>query len=925
MIKGYASPEEYLADMEVGAYWVPASGPSPAHFAYVGEHPGFEEVKWKEPLVGLAGVINWQIASRHAGLNRSGAYVTNWSKVPMSDDEKKKMSPEEEAAWTRLLHEEMYRVQPKVILALGGRAVEALLGPGYSLFWSNGIPFEIEGTNEGDRGGDRCELQVPFRPRSPTVVIPIINPAAGLHKSDLLQGTVQGYQAVRAWQRGELNARPAGRWEPSPQTLQWGGGLLEQLPVAIDTEGTKREPFCLTFSQSDSQAFIIYAAEGEKLAAFQAELDRIQQTVLLHNAPHDAAVCRELGIDVWRYNVVDTMVRAFNLQNLPRGLKPLTHRLLNIKMDDYEYVVKPWADREIARWRTQGYTLARAACEEVTQLTPKGKVKMSMGAPVVKLEGPELQLKLVKHVEREQNLSPQEEAWAENQLGERQPRLELKWVPKEIAEAYAGKDAAVTWAIAPLLEEEIKRAGLEEVARLDMDVLPLVDDMQSCGMHIDVERFTEVQGEFSVEKAEIHETILGLVECERGSRDDPKTQEEFNPGSSDQVARFCEFIYDRDQKLQLTKLTKSKTRVSTSDDCLKLVKDEHPFVNQILRYRMFDKYEGTYMRPLQKMITEVEYLKDVNGNSVSYRVFPQIRHTTVVSGRYSSGGTDADGDKTFNALAVPARTEEGLKVRSAFTAPPGRDLASWDLSQIELMIAAGLSKDRVMVDAFLAGLDLHSNLASKLFGVSYDSCNAKGSPGRRTHREPCKTIHYAMLYGASGGTIFDQLQVAGVTGFTRYDCENLLKETWKLYKGCAAWLDSAKVEVRQKGYVTDWLGRRRFLPGCQLMGDRWPIAGLRYEAERQAGNHRFQGGAAELLKRAMRVVWREVYPECKKRGIHFRLWLQIHDELMGEVQEGRFEEVNVMMQEVMSRDSWVIAPLTIKVEGKRGKNWGELK
>lgn len=863
---------------------------SPA-IAYVAEAPSFQEVRVGAPLVGPSGDINWQFAARYGGVYRNDNYVTNWSKIPLTKETKEKMPLDGMREWTSLLDEELAAVRPTTVVALGGYAVNALLGPGHSLFWSNGIPI--------DRGD--------------FVVIPVVHPAAGMHESTMLARTAQGYAGVRRYLAGEISARSWKQWAPDPVTVQWDpASMLRGQWLAVDTEGSKEDPYCITFAQEPGIAHIIYAHEKTKIREFKRQVEATRPTWVLHHSLHDAGVVRSItGINIWDYEVEDTMVEAYILQDIPRGLKDLTRKQLNINMEDYEDVVAPWAKIADDRWLAQAYTYAISDLSLDAVLTPKGKPRMSKGSPVMKWNGPEPQQAIRRHVEREQQLHPQELAWAETRVGKR-PGMELKWVPEEIAKAYAGKDAAVTIANRPVLRQRVRDEGLEEVYQTDHKVLPITEDMQNVGMHIDVDRFWEVLGDIGADRLDVEDTIRTLVHAELPGTIWTKTgnPDDFNPGSSDQVAEFCRLIYKRDGLLGIDKRTKSGLRDSTDDEVLDQLRDDHPFIGLELEYRELVKFESTYLLPLMPQIKET---------SDGYRVFVRLNATSVVSGRFSSGGRDAFGHKSINALAWPARTELGLKIRSPFTAPAGRVLGSWDLSQIELRLAAAFSGDPTLTQAFNEGLDPHSFLASKLFGVGY--AEADIGTGRLIYRKPAKNINYMLVYGGTWQKLFTMMKGA----MSREQCQEMFNDTWKIYKVLGEWLDEAGDEARRLGYVSDFSGRRRFLPGAQLDGDQWPVVGLRYEAERQGGNHKVQGGTSKILKDAMYAVWSEVYPEMKRRGIKFRLWLQIHDELMGELQEDAWEIVNPMMIEIMQRGSWLTSPIKIETTGKFGHCWADLK
>lgn len=469
---------DILALFRESGRWVPPTGHPRGRIAFVAEAPGKEEVRLGYPLVGPSGVINWQFAAIYGGLHQAGAYVTNWRKVPFSEREKKDITQEEVDAWTELLEKELAEVKPEVVIALGAYAVRALLGEGYSLFWSNGVAF-----NRGD-----------------FVVIPVVHPAAGMHKEAMLPMTAQGYSGTRRFFAGESPARNIGQWNAAPKTSSGVATFTYPsigIPMAVDTEGLAGNPYCITFSFQSDQAWIVYAGDKEELARWRAYVEKYRPTLILHNAVHDASVIRAMtGLNIWDFTVIDTMVLAFVLQDLPRGLKDLTKRELNIFMEEFEEVVRPYHEAAEAAWKNRGYIAAIDACREEVQYTPKtGKVRMKKGQPVIKRICPEIEGGIVRHLELRQNLAPQEVAWIEQRFGARPNIYDLRLAPKEVAEAYAGKDAAVTLGVSGPLKTRMTAEGLSDVASLDMSVLPMIEDFEQVGMHVDLERYWTVMGD----------------------------------------------------------------------------------------------------------------------------------------------------------------------------------------------------------------------------------------------------------------------------------------------------------------------------------------------------------------------------------------------------------------------------------------------
>lgn len=879
--------------------WVAGDGSPTAQLVYVAEAPGMHEIRAKRPLIGPSGEINWQFAQRYGHVVREGTwrtpmileggYVTNWHKTPFTDFDKKHITEDESRQWTELLEEELAAIAPRVVITLGGYATASLLGEGHSLFWANGIPFQR-------RQGD-------------FIVIPVVHPAAGMHDSDMLARTSAGYEGVREFLEGRVQPRLAGAWNASPPTRVLRRSDIATLPknvraVAIDTEGSPARPFCLTFSISPEEAFLIYADDKETLVAWVEWMEGVG-VIVLHNSIYDATVIRNMsGLNVWDWEVRDTMVAAFNLQNLPLGLKPLTMRELNIHMDEYEDVVRPWQEKADDEWREKGYAAALPLLALEQQFTPTGKPRMSKGQPVYKWAGPELQQNIRRHHERRQNISIAEEKWIEQTIGSPRPGMDLHLVPPADHIPYAGRDSAVTSAHELRLWPRIKAEGLEAVCDLDHAVLPMIEDMQNTGLHIDLEQYWGVLGDISIRKSEVTREIQEMVANEfPGHRWSTGDGEIFNPASGDQVAEFCRQVYMRDGRLGLTKLTKGGTRESVDDSVLSPLREDHPFIPLELEFKELDKYEGTYLLPLQPLIREVRG---------QYYVYTHLRTTSVVSGRLSAHGP--------NVLAWPARTKLGLRIRSIFTAPDGYVLASWDLSQVELRIAASLSKDPILVETFVNGLDPHTNLATKLFPYTYEQIS-NDSTLKQLYRTPAKNINYMLLYGGGPGKLWEMMGGR----LSRTECEEMYVAARRAYRVVLRWLREAGTEARAKGFVTDILGRRRFLPGTRLVGDTWPSLPLRLESERQGGNFKIQGAQAELIKRAMVTTWEMVYPESLRKGWGLRFWLQVHDELFGQVREEHFPEVDKVMREVLTQDSWMYDPIKIETDGKYGHSWADLK
>jgi DNA polymerase-1 len=479
------------------------------------------------------------------------------------------------------------------------------------------------------------------------------------------------------------------------------------------------------------------------------------------------------------------------------------------------------------------------------------------------------------------------------------PPPSFDYVPFNEAAEYATTDAWATVMLEPLLSARVAALGSEEVERLDLAVTPMFARMEARGLPVDLGRVEELLAEVRARKEE------RLLECQMHAEDGA-----FNPGSGDQVAAWCARQFAAHGICYLQRKTKSKAREATDERALSAIQHEHPMIPAVVDYRGLQKLEGTFLLPIRD-----EFAR--NG-----RVHPHWRLTSVRSGRPSTHDP--------NILAFPSREELGLRIRGCFVAPEGYELTSVDLSQIEPRVAAILSGDEWLLDIYRTGKDLYVELAQRLFHLPADQVD------KRRHRQPAKTTFLGLLYGLQERKLFEQLVMFGcydfdasgrmVPFFDVDQCKGLLDGTLAVMPGVAAKIKSVAAEVRRTGYASTVLGRKRPLPAVWLPGLRWPQAKLREEAARQAFNHRIQGSAAEVMKRAQLRLASSGIPMLESAGIEVYPLLQQYDELVLEHTEGFGPIVQAVLKEAMEADTAELnLPIPIVAEGATAKSWGELK
>ena len=857
MVAKAKSPLLTLADVQQ-LPTVPPSGPCPAHIAFVGEAPAREEMREGMPFVGPSGDILWQWVKRHLGLDRNRVWTGNL--LPFQVPEKKGkdldeiLAPEVLGHYEDVLRAELeMQVRPAYILTLGAWSTRALLGDGVQMEWAHGLPF-------------RCSLGT---------VIPVYHPAAGIHSSDRLQYTNFDLKYAGKVIAAGRDGPPSAPLPMKRYRVLTRDAVLPKADVFIDTEGSSEHPYCLTLSTAPNEAYLIRADDGDTLRAFEFWLSVHKPVVWLHNALHDLRVLRAMGLDLFAIgcHVSDTMAAAHVLQDVPKGLKPLARRLLDHKMHDYIDVV--WSVQEGQR---KGWL-------ELAKHHPwpePGKRKRTITSRIdtlVKKSGHRFRL-----------------AWNAWELMDKlvgtvgpPPEVDYDRVPG--FKQYAMQDADETGQVKRRLLERVVEEGLMAPLDLDNRVLPFLDNVMTTGLYCDLEKLIVFHAEIQQRKAHITDVIRALV-----------GDESFNPASADQVEKQLIPYLTKLAAEGRVKLTRTKKRWKVDDGVLKQIRDEDPLVPAVLEFRELDKLDGTYLRPLYGFL---QYDKE----SELFRLPLNLKHCTVVTGRLSA--------QNPNVLAWPARTADGLRLRDCFLAPPGWKMGSWDLSQIELRLAAGFSGDPVMLEAFRAGRDLHQEAAARFFAVPYDRVD------KATQRTPIKTAAYLQLYGGGADGLFVQLLAMGVKGFTRMRCQEVIDGWWGIHHVLAAYVRNQAYKTRSKGYAETWLGRRRYLPGTTLMGRRWPCAKLREEAERQGFSQEIQGGAQDLLKRA-EVRTMEVKRDLNQIGIGFEPCLQIHDEILALVKEGDWEITDSFMRAAMVADEGLVA-VPLDCTGQIAGSWGGLK
>ncbi|MDD5146630.1 MAG: DNA polymerase, partial [Candidatus Pacebacteria bacterium] len=417
---------------------------------------------------------------------------------------------------------------------------------------------------------------------------------------------------------------------------------------------------------------------------------------------------------------------------------------------------------------------------------------------------------------------------------------------------------------------EIKRLQKEgilspRVAKLEKDLVPVVQRMQALGIKADIEALAELAVYLEKELNSLEKKIY------------KKAGSEFNINSPAQVSQILF------EKLDISTIGLKKTpggAISTRESELVKLKGAHPIVHFILDYRELAKLKSGFVDSLPKMIAD------------DGRIHPHFHQLGTETGRMSCSDP--------NLQNIPIKGALGKAIRKCFVAEQGYQFLSADYSQVELRIAAWLSGDKKMNIFLKEGQDIHTLTASQIF-------NLKPSEVTKEKRDFAKTLNYGIFYGMG------HISLAERTGVDKKTAKEFIQKYFETFSGIAQYIQEAKEKARGQGFVETYFGRKRFLPEINSSDPR-----LRAQAERMAVNMAPQGTSADAIKMAMVKIDQEglLSDDC-------RLLLQIHDELLFEIRNDHLEKSALAIEKIM--ENIIEEHVFLAVDVSRGRNWGDLK
>ena len=453
----------------------------------------------------------------------------------------------------------------------------------------------------------------------------------------------------------------------------------------------------------------------------------------------------------------------------------------------------------------------------------------------------------------------------EDVAGKGAKQIGFNQVNLEDAIRYAAEDADVSFQLHQTLHPKLME--INSLAKLytniEVPLLKVLQTIERNGVLIDESMLQKQSDQFAITLKELESKAHSLAGAE------------FNLNSPKQLQ---EILYD---KLSLPILKKTpKGQPSTAESVLQRLAEDFPIVQTILNYRTTAKLKTTYTDKLPLMI-----------NQDTGRVHTSYHQAVTATGRLSSSDP--------NLQNIPIRTAEGRRIRQAFIAPSGFQILAADYSQIELRIMAHNSQDPGLLDAFQAGLDIHQATAAEIFAVDLQSVSAE-------QRRSAKAINFGLIYGMSAFGLTRQL------GITRGDAQEYIELYFARYPKVKEYMDAIRNQARESGFVETVFGRRLYLPDIDSRNYQ-----RRQYAERSAINAPMQGTAADIIKKAMIDLQQRLVAE----SINAKIIMQVHDELVLEVEDSSVGAVSELVTEAMGKAADL--DVALKVDLGVGENWDQ--
>ena len=439
----------------------------------------------------------------------------------------------------------------------------------------------------------------------------------------------------------------------------------------------------------------------------------------------------------------------------------------------------------------------------------------------------------------------------------------------DVVESKLAEDGAIhcdaVHGLFPILMNQMESEGLLEVYQeIELPLIHVLASMEVEGFPVNQDELEGAGKELSGKIQDITDRIFKL------------SGEPFNINSPKQLG---EILFE---KLKLPVAKKNKTGYSTNAETLEGLRDQHEIIDLILEYRMLTKLKSTYVEGLLPLIHK------------DRKIHAHFQQTVAATGRISC--TEP------NLQNIPIRQEQGRKLRKAFI-PASNDyvLLGADYSQIELRVLAHMSQDPSLIEAFREHADIHRATAARVFGVPEEEVTS-------LQRSNAKAVNFGVIYGMSGFGLSTELKIS------RREAEQYIEEYFRKYQKVKEFMDKQVADCKEKGYVTTIMNRKRPIP--EIHASNFMV---RQAGERLAMNSPIQGSAADIIKRAMILCYRQL----KRENRIARLILQVHDELILQVPKEELDPVKELL--IYHMENAIPMDVTLSVDVNTGDNWYELK
>ena len=442
----------------------------------------------------------------------------------------------------------------------------------------------------------------------------------------------------------------------------------------------------------------------------------------------------------------------------------------------------------------------------------------------------------------------------------------MRDVDAKIIKEYAAEDADITLQLKAVFEPQLKETGtLKLFEEIEMPLVPVLASMEAEGVKLDIKALNDYSLELEKDILKIEQKIYELAGTE------------FNIASPKQLG---EVLFEKLKISEKPKKTKTG-QYSTGEEILVKLVNKHPIIEYILEYRSLAKLKSTYVDALPLLVSKRDN-----------RLHTSYNQAVTATGRLSSNNP--------NLQNIPVRTEKGREIRKAFI-PRNSEyvLFAADYSQIELRIIAHLSEDKNMTEAFRHNKDIHTDTASKVFGIPPEEVTTE-------MRRKAKMVNFGLIYGISAFGLSQRL------GIPRKEAAEIIENYFKQYPGIKNYMEKQIQFAREHGYVETIMGRRRYLK--DINSANGPVRGF---AERNAINAPIQGSSADMIKIAMI----RIFEAFNKQKLRSKIILQVHDELVIDTFKEELEQVQQIVKDKMENALKLRIPVVVDMN--TGNNWLE--